>query len=200
MYKSEWTDEPVLHLFPHWNWQEGDTVDVWAYFNCEEVELYLNDESQGTKKKEGEDLHVMWRLSYKPGTLKAVGRSEGKIVLTKEINTAGEPAQIRLIADRNEIRADGRDLSFITVDILDKDGNLVPYADNLVNFSITGEAKIAGVDNGSQTSHESFQAHYRKAFNGKCLAVIQAGKTKGPIVFSAASKGLKGSDITLLLK
>ena len=200
MYKSEWTDEPVLHLFPHWNWKEGDTVDVWAYFNCEEVELYLNGESQGTKKKEGEDLHVMWCLSFKPGTLKAVGRSEGKIVLTKEINTAGEPAQIRLIADRNEIRADGRDLSFITVDILDKDGNLVPYADNLVNFSITGEAKIAGVDNGSQTSHESFQAHYRKAFNGKCLAVIQAGKTKGPIVLSAASKGLKGSDITLLLK
>ena len=197
MYKSEWTDEPVLHFFPHWNWKEGETVDVWAFFNCEEVELFLNDESQGTKKKEGDDLHVMWRLTFTPGTLKAVGKTNGKEVLTQVIKTAGEPAAIKLTADRIKINADGKDLSFITVEILDAEGNLVPYADNLISFSLTGDANIAGVDNGSQTSHEPFKANYRKAFNGKCLVVVQAGQNAGDILLTAESDGLETASVTL---
>ena len=200
MYKSEWTDEPVLHVFPHWNWNEGDIVDVWAFFNCEEVELFLNSESQGTKKKEGDDLHVVWRLAYTPGTLKAVGRINGEEVMARVINTAGEPATIKLTADRSLIQADGQDLSFITVEILDAEENLVPYADNLVTFSLTGNAGIAAVDNGSQTSHEPFKANYRKAFNGKCLVVVQSGQDAGEIVLTAESEGLQKATLELISK
>ncbi len=200
MYQSEWTDTPVLHIFPHWNWKQGDVVDVWAYFNCEEVELFLNGESKGTKKKEGDDLHVMWRLDYTPGTLKAIGRTGGKEVLSQVINTAGAPAKIKLTADRSVIKADGKDLAFITVDILDADGNLVPYADNMVNFELQGNAFIAGVDNGCQTSLEPFKANYRKAFNGKCLAVIQSSGRPGEIVLKATSEGIEGASVTIRAK
>ena len=121
MYQSEWTNKPVLHIFPHWNWAPGKTIDIWAYYNnADEVELFLNDKSLGVKKKTGDDLHLMWRLKFEPGTLKAISRKNGKIVLTKEIHTAGAPAKIELIADRKNIKADGNDLSFITVKILDK--------------------------------------------------------------------------------
>ena len=197
MYQSEWTYEPVLHIFPHWNWNEGDTVDVIAYFNCEEVELFLNGKSQGTKTKEGEALQAMWRLSYIPGTIKAVGRSHGKTLLTKEIHTAGEPWQILMEADRKTIQADGKDLSFITVSILDADGILVPYANNLVRFNLDGKAKIAGVDNGLQTSHEPFKADYRKAFNGKCLLVIQSEGESGQIKITASSENLQETSIII---
>lgn len=200
MYQSEWTDEPVLHIFPHWNWNEGDAVDVWAYFNCDEVELFLNGESQGNKRKEGDDLHVQWPLTFAPGNLKAVGRTNGEIVLTREINTVGEPAQIILKADRSTIQADGKDLSFVTVEIQDAEGNMVPYAANLVNFSIQGNASIVGVDNGLQTSHEPFKADYRTTFNGKCLVVVQAGKGSGQVVLNAHSEGLLDSDLSITLR
>ena len=197
MYQSEWTEKNVLHVFPHWNWNKGDTVDVWAYFNCDEAELFLNGKSMGTKKKVGDALHVMWRLAYEPGTIKVVGRTGGKEVMTREIKTAGKPAQIRLTPDRAEISADGRDLSFVTVDILDADGNLVPTADNLVKFDVTGDGFIAGVDNGCQTSMESFKADHRKAFNGKCLVVIQNNGTKGKIEVKATSDGLKDTSVEI---
>ena len=138
MYQSEWTDKPVLHLFPHWNWSEGDTVDVWVYTNAEEVELFLNDQSLGTKEKSDDDLHLMWRVPFSPGTLKAIGRKDGKEYATDEVKTAGEPAKIIMSADRSDIKADGSDLSFVTVKIVDKDGTVVPHADNLVNFDISG--------------------------------------------------------------
>ena len=200
MYKSEWTDDPVLHIFPNWNWNEGDTVDVWAYFNCDEVELFLNDESQGVKHKTGDDLHVMWRLAYIPGMLKAIGRTDGKEVLLQVIHTAGKPAKIQLSADRPTIKADGNDLSFVTVDILDSVGNPVPYADNLVNFGLTGDAFIEGVDNGSQTSHEPFKANYRKAFNGKCLVVIRSGNKPGNVELTATSDGLEPASLKIRSK
>ncbi|MGD2034687.1 MAG: DUF4982 domain-containing protein, partial [Bacteroidales bacterium] len=200
LYKSEWTDEPVLHVFPHWNWNAGDTVDVWAYFNCEEVELFLNGESQGTKTKQGEDLHVFWRLPFVPGTLKAIGRTNDKKVMEKIIKTAGEPALISLSADRKAIDANGRDMVFVTVEILDADGNFVPHADNLVNFNAGGNAFIAGVDNGSQTSHEPFKASFRRAFNGKCLVVLQSDGEDGEITLKAQSEGLKDAVINLEAK
>ncbi len=197
MYQSEWTDKPVLHVFPHWNWKEGDPVDVWAYTNCEEVELLLNGKSLGTKKKVGDDLHLTWRLSFAPGTLKAVGRTGGKEILAREVKTAGAPAKIVLEADRNVIAADGKDLSFVTVKILDEEGTLVPYADSLISFEITGEGKIAAVDNGLQTSHESFKANRRKAFNGLCLVVVQSNQKPGKIKLEVESGGLTRSSIII---
>jgi beta-galactosidase len=201
MYQSEWTDKTVLHIFPHWNWEPGKTVDVWAFYNhADEVELYLNGKSIGIKKKTGDDLHVMWRLKYKPGTLKAVSRKDGKVVLTQEIHTAGKPAKIELIADRKNIKADSKDLSFITVKILDKDGNVVPDAANLVNFKISGNGFIAGVDNGDPVSHDSFKVDYRKAFNGLALAIVQAKGKAGNITFTATSKGLQSATIMIQTK
>ncbi|SEO80485.1 beta-galactosidase [Mucilaginibacter gossypiicola] len=199
MYQSEWTNKPVLHIFPHWNWEPGKMIDIWAYYNnADEVELYLNGKSLGIQKKTGDDLHVMWRVKYEPGTLKAVSRKNGKTVLTREIHTAGAPAKIELIADRSQIKADGKDLSFITVKILDKDGNVVPDADNKVNFKINGEGFIASVDNGDPVSHDPFKADYRKAFHGLALAIVQAKEKAGTITLTASADGLQGS--TLVLK
>ena len=197
MYQSEWTDKPVLHVFPHWNWNKGDTVDVWAYTNCEEVELFLNGQSLGTKKKAADDLHIMWRLSFEPGTLKAIGRTGGKEILIREIKTAGAPVKIVLEADRNVIAADSKDLSFVSVKVLDEQGTLVPHADNLIHFGLSGEGRIVGVDNGLQTSHESFKANDRKAFNGLCLVVIQSTEKAGRITLNATSDRLKGSSIII---
>ncbi len=201
MYQSEWTNKPVLHIFPHWNWEPGKTVDVWAFYNnADEVELFLNGKSVGIKKKIGEDLHVMWRLKYEPGTLKAVSRKDGKVVLTHEIHTAGVPAKIELVADRKNIKADGKDLSFITVRILDKDGNLVPNADNRVDFKINGEGFIASVDNGDEVSHDPFKANYRKAFNGLALAIIQSKEKAGNITLTATADGLQAATVVLRTK
>ncbi|HJX72053.1 MAG TPA: beta-galactosidase GalB [Bacteroidales bacterium] len=199
LYQSEWTGKPVLHVFPHWNWNEGDTIDIWTYTNFSEVELFLNNRSLGKKSKTENDLHLMWRVPYAPGTIKAVAHKDGKTIL-KEVKTAGEPAAIELEADRTIIKADGKDLSFITVKIVDTDGNLVPASDNLVNFMVSGEGFIAGVDNGSQISHESFRANHRKAFNGICLAVIQSTENKGKITLKATSDHLKGSEIEIAVK
>jgi beta-galactosidase len=201
MYQSEWTNKTVLHIFPHWNWEPGKTIDVWAYYNhADEVELFLNGKSLGVKKKTGDDLHVMWRLKFEPGTLKAVSRKNGKMVLTREIHTAGKPAKIQLIADRKNIRADGKDLSFITVKILDKDGNVVPDADNLVKFKINGNAFIASVDNGLETDHNPFKAKYRSAFGGLALAIVQSKEKAGSITFTAKSKGLQPATMILQAK
>jgi beta-galactosidase len=200
LYQSEWTDKPVLHIFPHWNWKEGQTIDVWAYTNCEEVELFLNGQSIGNKKKNGDELHLQWRLTYAPGTLKAVGRTGGKEILTQEVRTAGAPAKMILEADRTKITADGKDLSFVTVRIVDNRGTLVPHADNLIHFNIEGEGKIIGVDNGSQTSDESFKVNYRKAFNGMCLAVIQSTEKAGKITLKVVSEGLGAQTIVVSSK
>jgi beta-galactosidase len=200
MYQSEWTPKEVLHIFPHWNWNPGDSVDVWAYSSAPEVELFLNGKSLGSKIKQGDDLHLMWRVKWEPGTVKAVSKKEGKEMLTRVIKTTGAPAKIRLIADRTEINSGGNDLSFITVDILDKDDNLVPHADNLVNFELSGGASIAGVDNGNPVSHEPFQASYRKAFNGKCLVVIRSPKVAGNATVTAISEGLEQGEIELKIK
>ena len=198
MYQSEWTEKPVLHVFPHWNWNPGQTIDVWAYFNhADEVELFLNGESLGTKKKEGDALHVMWRVKYESGILKAVSRKDGKTVLEKEIKTAGQPAKIELAPDRTTIQADGTDLSFVTVRILDKDGTLVPNADNLVKFNVSGPGFIAGVDNGYQASLEPFKADYRKAFKGMCMAIVQSKGEVGAIQLEATSDGLASATVNL---
>ena len=195
MYQSEWrTDKTVLHLFPHWNWTPGQEVDVWAYYNnADEVELFVNGQSQGVRSKGKDDFHVMWRVTFEPGTIKAVSRKDGKMVAEREIKTAGEPAQIRLTPDRYTIQADGRDLSFVTVEIVDKEGNLCPNAENDVTFAVEGSGFIAGVDNGSPISMEKFKDNHRKAFYGKCLVVVQNNGEPGGIKLTATAEGLEGA-------
>jgi len=199
MYQSEWTNQDVLHIFPHWNWKEGQPVDVWVYTNAQEVELFLNGKSLGTKKKTEDDLHLMWRIPFEAGTLKAVSRKNGQVVLEKEIKTAGAPAKIRLTADRNKIKADGCDLSFITAEVLDANGVPVPTAGNQIRFEVKGDAFIAGVDNGDPTTHESLKGASMKAFNGKCLAVVQANEAPGEVTFTAKADGLQEASVLLTL-
>ncbi|MDT0677559.1 beta-galactosidase GalB [Autumnicola musiva] len=201
MYQSEWTNKDVLHVFPHWNWEKGETVDVWAYYNnADEVELFLNGESLGTKSKQGDDLHISWRVSYIPGTLKAVSRKDGETVLERTIETAGAPAQIELEANKKELDPDGNDMIFVTVNILDEKGTLAPRAENLVKFEISGGGKIVGVDNGYQASLEPFKAEQRKAFNGKCLVIIQSNYENEPVELRAVSDGLTSESITIQTK
>jgi beta-galactosidase len=202
MYQSEWTNKPVLHLLPHWNWEAGKTVDVWAYYNnAENVELFLNGKSLGVKTKTGDDLHVMWRVPYQSGTLKAVSHNKkGEVVMTSEVKTAGVPAKIELTADRKVINADGADLSFITVKVLDKDGNIVPNADNTITFKINGEAVLAGVDNGDPINHDSFKADWRKAFHGLALAIVQAKQKAGYITVTVTSAGLQTASLQIEIK
>jgi beta-galactosidase len=197
-YQSEWTNTPVLHIVPHWNWKPGEKIDVVAYFNnADEVELFLNGRSQGTKRKQGDDMHVFWRLAFEPGVLKAVSRKNTQTVLTKEVRTAESPAMIVLIPDRQTIKADGSDLSFVTVKVVDKNGTLVPAADNLIRFEVTGPGSIAGVDSGNQISHESFKAHQRKAFHGMALAIIQTKQKPGRIVLKASSDNLPSASVVI---
>jgi beta-galactosidase len=198
MYQSEWTNKPVLHLLPHWNWKPGETIDVWAYYSqADEVELFLNGKSLGKKSKHGEDLHVSWKVKYEPGTLKIISREAGKIVLTDERRTAGPPAKIELIADRKTIKADGDDLSFVTVKVTDKKGYVVPDADNLINFKCTGVGKIEGVDNGSQVSLESFKANHRNAFHGMCLVILRSNSKAGNLSLTATANGLTPATVVL---
>ena len=191
LYQSEWTDTPVLHLFPHWNWEPGQQIDMWCYYNnADEVELFINGVSQGVRSKNAEHLHVVWNVTFEPGTVKVVARKDGVETASREIHTAGEPAQIRLTPDRSKIKSNGTDLSFVTVEILDKDGNLCPNADNLVQFEVSGKGFIAGVDNGSPISLERFKDNKRKAFYGKCLVVVQNDGKSGKIELKAQSEGL----------
>lgn len=201
MYQSEWADKDVLHIFPHWNWNPGDAVDIWAYYNnADEVELFLNDKSLGSKSKSDDELHVWWRIPFEPGTLKAVSRKAGKVVLEKEIKTAGKPASIRLTADRNQIQADGRDLAFVTVEVTDENGIVVPDANHLVRFSIEGEGIIAGTDNGDPTNPNSLKKPERNLFYGKALVVVQGKDKSGNIKLIADSENLTRAEIVLHVK
>lgn len=199
LYKSEWTSEPVLHLFPHWNWAPGQMIDVWAYSNCDEVELWLNGTSLGTQRKTGDMLHFSWRVPFEAGTLRATGKQNGKVILTREIQTAGEPYRIVLSPDRNAIRADGDDLSYVTVTVVDKNNVVVPYADNRIYFTVEGNGELEATDNGNQVSMESFKSHERRAFHGMCLAVVRSGLQPGNLVLKASADGLQPAGCTLQL-
>jgi len=200
MYKSEWTNKPVLHILPHWNWNKGEVVDVWTYTNGDAVELFLNGKSLGMKKKAGDDIHLSWSVPFEAGTVKAIAYRNGKKYLEEEVNTAGKPVKMILSADRKTIHSDGKDLSFVTIKVVDENGITVPNADNLINFKIDGAGFITGVDNGNPISHESFKANNRKALNGMCLAIIQANTKPGKIHLTASSNGLMDATITIDVK
>ena len=191
MYQSEWTSKPVLHLFPHWNWIPGDEIDMWCYYNnADEVELFINGQSQGVRKKEDHqpegwkpglctEYHVGWRVKFDPGEVKVIARKDGKKVGEQTIKTAGAPDHIRLSYDYK-----GKTTDFIVAEVVDKDGNLCPWADDEIYFIYEGEGGILGTDNGCQTSMERFTAPHRKAFFGKCLVVA---KGKGSITAKSAT-------------
>ena len=217
LYQSQWTSEPMLHLLPHWSWagREGQEIPVMAYTNAEEAELFLNGRSLGRKrkgepyvipvgKKISEELRfttkyrLVWQVPYEPGTLTAVGYAAGKAVVSSELKTAGAPARVVLVPDRARIRADGDDLSFVTVRIEDAGGTLVPDAANLVRFTVEGAGRIAGVDNGNPASLESFQARERQAFSGLALLIVRSNRgVSGSIRIQATSDGLTAAGANL---
>lgn len=199
MYQSQWRpDKTVLHIFPHWNWEPGQSVDLWAYANnADEVELLLNGVSQGVRKIGPKDLHVAWQVPFEPGTVTAISRKDGQEVARQEIKTAGEPYAVRLTPDRDAIKADGRDLSYITAEIVDKDGTVCPNADNLIHFTVEGTGLNAGVDNGSPISMERFKDNKRRAHYGKALLIVQSDGRPGEITVSASADGLLSHPITI---
>lgn len=201
LYQSQWTSQPVLHLLPHWNWHTGDSVDVLAFTNCDEVKLYLNNQPVGNRSFANTDkMHLSWKVAFAPGTLKAEGYKNGKLVKTDEVKTAGPAARIELIADSTTIKSDGRDISFVTVKVTDANGIMVPDADNLIEFSIEGEGKIAGVDNGNSISLEAHKANQRKAFSGMCLVMVQSTGKPGAIKLKASSAGLTSQQLVVTAK
>ena len=197
MYKSEWTGEDVLHVFPHWNWAEGDVVDIWTYSSAEVVELFLNGQSLGKKTKGADDLHLMWRVPFEKGTITARSYDGERMVLEKEMKTAGSPVKIVLTPDRSEIGADGRDLSFVTVSVQDAENTVNPQTDDLINFEVEGPGKIVGVDNGDPTSHLSLKGDKMKAFHGLCLVVVQSTGGKGEITLKASSEKIEAASVVL---
>ena len=158
-YQSWWTDKPMLHLLPHWNWpgREGQAIDVWCYSNCEQVELLLNGKSLGAKKMEPNG-HLEWKVAYAPGTLEARGSRGGRVMVTEKVETTDPPAKILLVPDRTPIKADGEDVAMVTVSAQDAQGRTVPTADNEVQFAIEGNGRILGVGNGDPSSHEADRA------------------------------------------
>jgi len=197
-YQAWWTDKPVLHLLPHWNWpgREGQTIDVRCFSNFDEVELFLNGESLG-KQKMPRNSHLAWKVKYAPGVLLAKGYKDGQAVAEKKVETTGAPAAVKLFPDRKTINADGKDVSMVMVSIVDAKGRIVPVAENEISFEIGANARIIGVGNGDPSSHEPDKAEKRKAFNGLCQVIIQSTRRTGPIELKATSPGLQAADVTI---
>ena len=197
-YKARWGDEPVLHLFPHWNWtgREGQEIDVWVHTNLERVELFLNGQSLGaqTLPKDG---HLAWKVKYAPGTIEARGFRGGTQVLSSMRATTGAPARLVLHPDRTEIGADGEDVSVVAVRVVDAQGRDVPVASDEVTFNVTGAGKLIGVGNGDPSSHESDKAATRHLFNGLAVAIVQAGRQGGDLRVDASAPGLQGASATI---
>jgi beta-galactosidase len=223
-YQSQWTDKPVLHVFPHWNWQgkEGHIIPVTCFTNCDTVELFLNGRSLGVKGyafprlgMEGRwgnmpdrakvlrttgDLHLSWDVLYEPGALKGVGTKDGKVVATAEIFTTGQPASIGLSSDRESLVTDHRDVAHVAVYILDDQGRVVPTANNEVSFEIEGAGLLLGTDNGDPASHEDYKSNRRRAFNGLCLAIVRSNGKAGRIQVKVVSPGLQSASVIIATK
>lgn len=190
LYKSEWTSETTLHLFPHWNWKEGDKIDVWAFYNnADEVELLLNGRSLGRQSKTADCLHAQWlEVPWEPGKIEAKSYKDGKLVAEDVQYTTGEPVALRLTADRGTIDADGYDLSYVTVEAVDDNGRAVPTADALLSFSVEGEGELVGVDNGNAAGSYSLKGSQMPLFSGKALAVVRSLRgQKGIATLSVSS-------------
>jgi beta-galactosidase len=199
-FKSWWSDRPVLHIFPHWNWprsMRGKTIDVRCFSNCNEVELLLNGRALG-RRPMPRNSHLAWQVPYQPGILEAHGYRAGKRVLQTQVETSGPPARIVLASDQATIRADGRDVAAITVSVADALNRPVPTANNLIHFKISGPGKVLGVGNGNPSSHESDKAPQRNLFSGLALALVQSTDKSGKIAFRAAGASLQPAIIEIL--
>lgn len=220
-YQSVWTDAPVLHIYPHWNWagNEGQVIPVTCYTNCDTVELFLNGKSFGTKGyafprpgmvgrygnypprarelQTTADLHLTWDVPYQPGKLTAVGKKNGQVIRTVDVQTTGAPAKLALTSDRQSILTSPSDVAHITVQILDQAGRAVPTANDDIAFSIQGEGRILGVDNGQPDSHEGYKANQRRAFNGMALVILQSTGRPGSITLSASSPSLAPAQLKI---
>jgi len=196
-YKAWWGHDPVLHLFPHWNFagREGELISVWTHSNLDEVELFVNGESAGTQKVPHLG-HVEWKVKYAPGVIEARGRKDGKVVLTERRETTGEAAAIRLSADRVEINADGEDVTILKVEAVDKEGRAVPTAMNLIGFKLKGEGELIGVGNGDPNCQESDKEPKRSLFNGLAQVIVQATREAGEIQTEAFKSGWDGPELT----
>ncbi|OJX59514.1 MAG: beta-galactosidase [Dysgonomonas sp. 37-18] len=208
LYQSHWSDEPVLHVLPHWNFPEriGQIVPVFCYTNYPKAELFVNGKSMGTRTHDKSDKYKRYRLVwedviYEPGEIKVVAYDNlGKFAEEKIIRTAGKPYQIKMTADRNLINADGKDLSFITVEVLDKDGNPCPTSNQLLFFEANGEGKLKALCNGDATSQTSFCSSYMNLFNGKLIAIVESSQIKGNIEIHAFGSYLKEDRIIINVK
>jgi beta-galactosidase len=190
-FQSIWTDRPVLHLAGHWNHPEqaGRIVPVICYTNCEEVELFVNGRSYGKKRFDATaDLHLTWDVAYEPGEVKLVGRRDGQEHVYTCLTT-GTATQLRLTVDRNRIAVDPDDVAHAIVEVVDNDGNVVPTAQNLITFDAFG-ADIIGVESGNMSDLSSPKSTTRKAYGGKCMAIIRA-KQAGAFTITASSEGLQ---------
>jgi beta-galactosidase len=202
LYQSHWRpDFPMAHILPHWSWPDriGKVTPVHVFTSGDEAELFLNGKSLGRKKKAAHEYRLRWDdVVYEPGILKVVAYKNGAKWATDTMKTAGSPARLKLEPDRAQIRADGRDLSFVTLTVTDKDDWMAPRADNRIHFDVTGPGEIVATDNGDPTNLEPFQSHDRAAFNGLCLVIIR-GKPGQPgrIDITAESEGLRSATISI---
>ncbi len=200
LYRSRWnTSEETLHVLPHWNWEgrEGEITPVFVYTNHNSAELFVNGVSQGIQKKSFDAkqnrYRLMWmNVKYEPGTVKVVAfDDDGKAVAEKKVRTAGEPHHLELAADRNEIAADGKDLSYVTVTVVDKDGIPCPKAAQQLHFKVSGAGRFKAACNGDATSLELFHLPTMKAFSGKLVVLVQASEDGGDIELEVSSPGLE---------
>jgi beta-galactosidase len=198
-YKAWWTDTPVVHILPHWNWpgKEGQPIPVWVYSNAARVDLLLNGKDLGSQAMPLEG-HLAWSVPYAPGTLVAKGyNASGKLIGSDRVATTGAPARLRLTTDRTTLAADGEDMTVVDVAVVDAQGRVVPTAGNQVTFRVTGAGHVAGVGNGDPSDHDPDQADYRRAFNGLCMVLVGAGTKSGAITLTATSPGLAPARLAL---
>lgn len=202
-YQSQWSDKPVLHIVAHWNWQgmEGKNIDILTFTNCDKVELFLNGKSLGEKEYDHYACsHLMWVVPYVAGELKAVGYIDGKVVAEDILRTTDEAYSVRLSVDREEISSDGNDIAFVSAEIIDKNGRVVPNAENLVTFTVSDDISILGIDNGDPEYVGSLKSNAIPALAGKCLIVIGGQGVSGQFSIKASSKGIKSSTVTISVK
>lgn len=198
-YKAWWTDAPVIHILPHWNWSghEGESIPVWVYSNASRVELLLNGKEIGTKPMP-QNGHVEWSVPYAPGTIIARGYdAHNRLISTDNVSTTGAPAGLRLSSDNAVVNANGEDVAMVEVDVIDAQGRIVPTASNRVQFHVTGAGHVAGVGNGNPTDHDPDKANNRSAFNGKCMVIVGASDQPGKIVLTASAAGLQSAAMTI---
>lgn len=208
LYQSRWSNSPVLHLLPHWNWEghEGENIPVHCYTNYDQVELFVNGKSFGVKSCDKSDKYARYRriwneVPYTPGELKAIAYdSNGKNIAEEVIKTANNPTNLVLHPDRRIIQADGQDISFIEMAITDKNGTICPTANNKLTVTVKGCGTLIALCNGDPTSLESFSGNTMKAFNGKCIAIVGKTLEQGNIIVEVSSNGLTNAQTEIIVK